>query len=110
MSAPPVPFVQSVRARRQPLIVGSPDGRVVNLRVEIPELWDVVQVVAAPETPALAVKEAALAALLPQADERNYVMKLRGLEVLDESRSVSETGAVDGSIYLLTSRRRRPVR
>jgi len=30
--------------------------------------------------------------------------------VLDERRSVAEVGARDGSIFLLTHRRRRPVR
>jgi hypothetical protein len=105
-----VPFVQNIRARRVPLIIGSPDGRGLNLRVEIPEIWDVVQVVASPDVPVLRIKSAALDALIPRADEVNYVMKLRGIEVLDESRSLAEAGATDGSIFLLTSRRRRPVR
>jgi hypothetical protein len=37
-------------------------------------------------------------------------MKLRGLEVLDEGRTLAESGAIDGSIFLLSHRRRRPVR
>jgi hypothetical protein len=39
-----------------------------------------------------------------------FVMKLRGWEVLDESASLTDAGAIDGSIFLLTYRRRRPVR
>lgn len=82
----------------------------MHLRVEIPELWDVVKVIAFGDTPVLAVKVAALGALLPEANEVNYVMKLRGWEVLDEGQSVSDVGAIDGSIFLLSHRRRRPVR
>ena len=62
------------------------------------------------DTPVLEVKIAALGALLPAANEVNYVMKLRGWEVLDEGQSVSDVGAIDGSIFLLSHRRRRPVR
>jgi hypothetical protein len=35
---------------------------------------------------------------------------LRGFEVLDEDLPLTGAGASDGSIFLLTSRRRRPVR
>ena len=104
------PFVWSVRTRPEVVTVGSVDGRVLNLRVEIPEVWDVVRVAAAPETTVLAVKEAALAAVIPGADAEGYVMKLRGYEMLDERQSLAASGAVDGSIFLLTYRRRRPVR
>jgi hypothetical protein len=104
------PFVQSVRTRREPINLSRNAESVVNLRVEVPEVWDVVQVRATDATPVLDVKVAALAALLPAADETGYVMKLRGWEVLDEGQSVADVGAIDGSIFLLTNRRRRPVR
>lgn len=90
--------------------MGGGDGRLINLRVEIPEIWDVVQVSAPESAPVLMVKEAVLRALIPNADELYYVMKLRGWEVLDEAESVADVGAIDGSIFLLTHRRRRPVR
>jgi len=38
------------------------------------------------------------------------VLKLRGWEILDENASLAEAGVVDGSILLMTYRRRRPVR
>jgi hypothetical protein len=105
------PFVQSVRARREPIRIGAGgNGRLLNLRVEIPEVWDVVQVLAPETAPVLDVKTAALGALLPRAEEMGYVMKLRGWEVLDEGQSIADVGALDGSIFLLTNRRRRPVR
>ena len=104
------PFVWGVRSRPEVITVGSIDGRVLNVRVEVPEVWDVVRIAAAPDARVLAVKEAALAAVIPGADPDGYVMKLRGYEVLDERQSLSEAGAVDGSIFLLSFRRRRPVR
>lgn len=104
-----VPFVQSVRARPEALHV-SGDGRTLRVRVEILELWDVVRVQAAESATVFAVKRAVLAEFLPMADELDYVMKLRGLEMLDEGLTLAESGAIDGSIFLLSNRRRRPVR
>ena len=40
----------------------------------------------------------------------DFVMKLRGFEVLDESAPLTVAGARDGSTFLLTYRFRRPVR
>ncbi|HZO18796.1 MAG TPA: hypothetical protein VFB46_07415 [Gemmatimonadaceae bacterium] len=104
------PFVGSVRSRRDTVHVGSADGRSLTLRVEVPELWDVVRISAAPDATVDAVKAASLRALNPRANPDAYVTKLRGFEVLDERASVSDAGAVDGSIFLVTHRRRRPVR
>jgi hypothetical protein len=108
VSAPP--FVAGLRTRRDAVHVGAKDGRAYNLRVEVPELWDVVRVIAAPDATVEEVKSASLRALNPRADPNAYVIKLRGFEVLDERASVEDAGAVDGSIFLLTHRRRRPVR
>lgn len=104
-----VPFVQSVRTRAEALQV-SGEGRTLRVRVEIPELWDAVKVQVAESATILDVKTAVLAELLPMAHELDYVMKLRGLEVLDEGSTLAESGAIDGSIFLLSHRRRRPVR
>lgn len=104
-----VSFVQSVRARAEALQVKG-EGRTLRVRVEMPELWDVVKVQVAESATVLDVKKAVLAELVPSAHELDYVMKLRGLEVLDEGRTLAESGAIDGSIFLLSHRRRRPVR
>jgi hypothetical protein len=83
----------------------------MTLRVQVQDVWDVVRIEAPPAEPALSVKVAALEALLPEADfHEDYVMKLRGYEVLDERASLADVGAVNGSIFILVSRRRRPVR
>lgn len=104
------PFVTTLRARRETIRLGAPNGTALTLRVEVPELWDVVRIVAPPTERVLAVKVAALAVLDPRADAREFVTKINGREVLDERRSVADVGARDGSIFLLTRRRRRPVR
>ncbi len=113
------PFVFDLRSRRGIVRLDSANDRAIvsgderaalNLRVEVPEIWDVVRVVAPPIARVLDVKIAALDALLPGAAELGYVMKLRGIEILDEELSVEKAGAIDGSIFLLTNRRRRPVR
>ena len=105
-----VPFVSTLRARPVSVRLGPTDSQAINVRVEIPEIWDVIRIVVSPAESVLAVKVAALAALDPRGDQRDYVMKLYGFEVLDEQISLSEAGARDGSVFLLTHRRRRPVR
>ena len=49
---------------------------------------------------------------LPQlaAGPESFVLKLNGAEVFDERSTLAESGALDGSIFLLAHRRRRPVR
>lgn len=105
-----VPFVANVRSRREVVRLGAPDAAAISVRVEVPEVWDVVRIDAPPAETVLAVKVAALAVLDPRADQRDFVIKLRGFEVLDEHLSLTDAGAIDGSIFLLTHRRRRPVR
>jgi hypothetical protein len=105
-----IPFVSRLRARRESVLLGPQDGETIDVRVEIPELWDVVRIVASPSETVLAVKVAALAALDPRGDQRDYVMKLRGFEMLDEQHTLAEAGAEQNSTFLLTHRRRRPVR
>jgi hypothetical protein len=106
-----VPFVASLRtSQHAPVPVGTPGVGALTIRVEIPERWDVALLSAAPTTSVSAVKLAALRELLPEADASDYVIKLRGFEIYDENVSLEDAGARDGSIFLLTYRRKRPVR
>jgi hypothetical protein len=105
-----IPFVSTLRARSESVYLGPQEGETIDIRVEIPEIWDVLRIVAAPSETILAVKVAALAALDPRGDQREYVMKLRGFEMLDEQHTLAEAGAKQNSTFLLTHRRRRPVR
>ncbi|MBC7790508.1 MAG: hypothetical protein H7Z74_11220 [Anaerolineae bacterium] len=105
-----IPFVQSLRTTRDVLRVGDANGAALHIRVEVPERWDVVRIAASPDASVQSVKSAALEELVPGADEHAWVIKLRGFEVLSESRSLAEVGAVNGTIFLLTHRRRRAVK
>lgn len=100
-----------LRARRDSIRLAPPDTPAITIRVEMAEVWDVVRIICDPTQPVLAVKVAALEALYPEADlHEDFVLKLRGWEILDESAPLGEAGVIDGSILLLTHRRRRPVR
>jgi hypothetical protein len=104
------PFVTILRARGSTIRLTPEGGPAITIRVEMPEVWDVVRLVAAAEQPVIDVKTAALNALFPDAAPEEMVVKLRGWEILDENASLTDAGVIDGSILLLTFRRRRAVR
>ena len=105
------PFVSQLRSRPGVVSLGAHGAKRISLRVQMPEVWDTLRI----ETPATesvtAVKAEALAVLYPQGEAAHeFVVKLNGYEILDEAVSVADAGAKDGSTFLLTYRRRRPVR
>lgn len=104
------PFVAQLRARPEVIRLGTPGEPVITVRVQVPEVWDTVRIDAPSSTPVLVLKERALETLMIGAFPAEYVTKLRGFEVLDETASLSSAGVVTGSTLLVTSRRRRPVR
>ena len=112
MSGSRGPFTANLRSRPGATVqLGEPGEPTVSIRVQVPEVWDVVRVETPLAEPVLSVKVRALDALYPNAEfHEDFVMKLNGFEVLDENASVGDAGAVDGSIFLLTHRRRRPTR
>jgi hypothetical protein len=104
-------FVSQLRATRPPLVLAPAGPDTITLRVEIAELWDTVRVVADPASTVADVKQRVVTDFFPThgfLDE--FVLKLRGWEMLDEQETLSHAGVVDGSILLLAYRRRRPVR
>ena len=104
-------FVATVRARPETVSLVPQGAPSMLVRVEMPEVWDVVRFAVAPTTTALELKLRALDELLPSAEHaEDFVLKLRGWEVLDENAPLAEIGVGDGSILLLTSRRKNPVR
>lgn len=104
------PFVSALRARPGALRVGTGE-LTMTVRVQIPDVWDVVLVETTPQTAVSAVKRAAVHELLPgRTTPDDLVLKLRGFEILNEDVSLAEVGALDGSTFLATHRRRRPVR
>jgi hypothetical protein len=105
------PFVTQLRSRGDTLQMAPEGAPYLVVRVEMPEVWDTVRVAVSPDDSIVALKVRALEALYPTAERHEeFVLKLKGWEVLDESVSVARSGAIDGSCFLLTHRRRRPVR
>ncbi len=108
------PFVASLRSRPDAIRLcasaASSTASCITLRVEMPEVWDTVRVEIPPAEPVLALKIRALDALYRSGSPSDFVMKINGYEVLDENVSLTDAGARDGSTFLLTFRRRRPVR
>lgn len=103
-------FTTQLRANR-PAVQLAPGAGAITFRVQSAEEWDAVRVVATPDTPLSAMKQRVMAALLPNADfTDDYVLKLRGWELLDHHATLRDSGILQGSILLLAHRRRRPVR
>jgi hypothetical protein len=103
-------FVNTLRARGEALQLAPAGTEAITVRVEMPETWDTIKASVALDQPVSVLKSAALSELYPHGTTVDYVLKLRGWEVLDETASLRDTGAVNGSIFLLTFRKRRPVR
>lgn len=104
-------FVSQLRSNRPPINLGPAVAGAITLRVEMADIWETVRVVADPETTVADVKQRVVTDFFPThgfLDE--FVLKLRGWEMLDEQIPLSRAGVVDGSILLLAYRRRRPVR
>ena len=103
-------FVNSLRTRGDAITLGFPSGKPLRLRAQVLEAWDAIRIDADPSASVKSLKELALRELYPGENaETEFVVKLNGFEVLDEEVPLSATGARDGSTFLITDRRRRPV-
>ena len=104
-------FVNQLRARGEPVRLTPEGTSSITVRVEMAEVWDTVKFVVSPDEPVLGLKVRALEVLYPAGDfHEEFVLKLKGWEVLDENATLRTLGVVDGSIFLLQGRARRPVR
>ena len=105
-------FASQLRSPDTTLQVGDRNsGSRITVRVQMPEVWDLVRIEAPGTTPVDEIKRVALGQLFPEhASHSEFLLKLNGFEVLSESQSIADAGAKDGSTFLLTFRRRRPVR
>ena len=105
------PFVAQLRARQNTIRLAPDGAATITIRVEMPEVWDVVRIETLPSQSVLTVKRRALDALYPGVDRHEeFVLKFRGWEILDESTTLADAGLTDGSILLITYRSKRPVR
>ncbi|MDQ6689531.1 MAG: hypothetical protein M3Z18_03395 [Gemmatimonadota bacterium] len=104
------PFVNSLRTRGEPFKLGNPSDRPLRLKAQVLEAWDAIPVDANPSASVRSLKQLALRELYPEVrHDDEYMVKLNGFEVLDEDAPISSTAARDGSTFLITDRRRRPV-
>jgi hypothetical protein len=80
------------------------------VRVMVQDAWDEVRLDLPGATPLSEVKRRALEAAKVVRDPFAYVLKFRGAELLDESRSLVEAGVVPNGALIVLPRRRSPVR
>lgn len=103
--------VAQLRANRAPIMLAQPGAGSITIRVQVAEMWDAVRVVAHPDTGVAEMKQRVVAGFFPGHEfADDFVLKLRGWEILDERQSLAAAGIGDGVIVLLAYRRRRPVR
>jgi hypothetical protein len=80
------------------------------VRVMVQDAWDEVRLDLPSVTPLSEVKRRALEATKVVRDPAAYVLKFRGAELLDESRSLAEAGVVPNGALIVLPKRRSPVR
>jgi hypothetical protein len=80
------------------------------LRVMVQDAWDEVPLDLPPDTSLAELKHRALEATKVMRDPDEYLLKFRGAELYDESRSLADAGLVANAAVIVLPRRRRPVR
>jgi hypothetical protein len=83
---------------------------ILPLRVTVQDAWDEVMLELPSSTSLGEVKRQALEATRVTRDPNAYVLKFRGAELMDESRSIADAGLVPNGALIVLPRRRRPVR
>jgi hypothetical protein len=82
----------------------------IPVRVMVEDAWDQVTLDLQPSASVADAKQRALALTHTRGMPEEYVVKFRGAEVFDESRSLAESGVVANAALIVMPRRRRPVR
>ena len=83
---------------------------ILPLRVMVQDAWDEVRLEVPESTLLGEVKRRALKATKVTGDPDGYVLKFRGAELADETRSLADAGMVPNGALIVLPRRRRPVR
>jgi hypothetical protein len=82
----------------------------LRLRVTVQDAWDEVPLDLSSAASLADLKRAALEATKVTRDPDDYVLKFRGFELFDESRSLADAGLVPNGAVIVLARRRRPLR
>lgn len=80
------------------------------LRVTVEDVWDEVLLEVPASISVGEIKQQALAATHVKRPPSQYVLKYRGAELIDETRTAAEAGLVPNGALMVLARRRRPVR
>ena len=80
------------------------------LRIRVQEAWDEADLELAADTTVHELKVRALRHFRIRRHPDDYVVKFRGAEMIDETRTLAEAGVVPNAALIVLSRRRRPVR
>lgn len=80
------------------------------VRVMVQDAWDRVALELPASTTVQELKQKALGLTWQVGKAEDYQVKFRGAAVLDEGRSLAETGVVPNAELIVLPRRRRPVR
>lgn len=80
------------------------------VRVMVQDAWDQVSLELPPSATVQELKQRALTLTRQTGKPEEYQVKFRGAAVLDEERSLAETGVVPNAALIVIPRRRRPVR
>lgn len=80
------------------------------IRVFVADVWDEVSLAPPPSATIAEVKTQALRSARAGGHPADYLVKYRGAELLDESRSLAAAGVVPNAALIVLPRRRQPVR
>ena len=84
---------------------------MLNLRVAVPDVWDIVRLSAEDSWTVRQLKAEALGhATGRQLKADDYVVKFRGALVVDEARTLGDLGVPDRGSLIVLPARRQPVR
>jgi hypothetical protein len=82
----------------------------LRVRVTVQDAWDEVPLDLPPGTTLSELKRRALTATKVVRPPDEYLLKFRGAELYDESRSLADAGLSANDAVIVLPRRRRPVR
>jgi hypothetical protein len=82
----------------------------VPVRVMVSDAWDAVSLDLPSSTPLSEIKREALARTRVMGNPGDYLVKFRGAELDDETRSLKDAGVPANASLIVLRRRRRPVR
>jgi hypothetical protein len=82
----------------------------ISVRVMVVDAWDQVTLELPSAAPIREAKQRALALTHSHGRPEEYLVKFRGAELFDESKSLTEAGVVANAALIVLPRHRRPVR